>query len=63
MRLPERVEVAAYYMVAEALTNAPKHAHASVVHLNAEAVGHALRLRASVTTASAGPIRSGALAS
>jgi signal transduction histidine kinase len=27
-RLPERVEVAAYYLVSEALTNAAKHAHA-----------------------------------
>jgi signal transduction histidine kinase len=31
VRLPERVEVAAYYVVSEALTNAAKHAHASVV--------------------------------
>jgi signal transduction histidine kinase len=30
-RLPEPVEVAAYYVVSEALTNAAKHAHASVV--------------------------------
>jgi len=30
-RLPESVEVAAYYLVAEALTNAAKHAHASAV--------------------------------
>jgi signal transduction histidine kinase len=30
-RLPEHVEVAAYYAVSEALTNAAKHAHASVV--------------------------------
>jgi signal transduction histidine kinase len=30
-RLPERVEVAAYYVVAEALTNVAKHAGASVV--------------------------------
>jgi len=43
-RLPERVEVAAYYVVAEALTNAAKHAHASVVHLEAKAAGRALRL-------------------
>ena len=43
-RLPERVQVAAYYVVAEALTNAAKHAHASVVHVNAEEVGRALRL-------------------
>jgi signal transduction histidine kinase len=27
-RLPERVEVAAYYVVSEALTNAAKHAQA-----------------------------------
>jgi signal transduction histidine kinase len=32
-RLPEPVEVAAYYAVSEALTNATKHAHASVVHV------------------------------
>ncbi|HWD74188.1 MAG TPA: GAF domain-containing protein [Solirubrobacteraceae bacterium] len=32
-RLPEHVEVAAYYVVSEALTNAAKHAHASVVRL------------------------------
>ena len=30
-QLPEPVEVAAYYVVSEALTNAAKHAHASVV--------------------------------
>jgi signal transduction histidine kinase len=33
-RLPERVEVAAYYIVSEALTNAAKHANASVVHVD-----------------------------
>jgi signal transduction histidine kinase len=32
-RLPDGVEVAAYYVVSEALTNAAKHAHASVVHI------------------------------
>jgi signal transduction histidine kinase len=32
-RLPERVEVAAYYVVSEALTNVAKHAQASVVHV------------------------------
>jgi signal transduction histidine kinase len=31
--LPGRVEVAAYYVVSEALTNAAKHAHASVVNV------------------------------
>jgi signal transduction histidine kinase len=34
-RLPERVEVAAYYLVAEALTNAVKHAEASLVNVEA----------------------------
>ncbi|UWP86859.1 DUF4118 domain-containing protein [Dactylosporangium fulvum] len=32
-RLPRAVEIAAYYVVSEALTNAAKHAHASVVHI------------------------------
>jgi PAS domain S-box-containing protein len=32
-RLPEPLEVAAYYVVSEALTNSVKHAHASVVHV------------------------------
>jgi signal transduction histidine kinase len=36
-RLPERVEVAAYYAVSEALTNAAKHARASVVHVKLDA--------------------------
>jgi signal transduction histidine kinase len=36
-RLPERLEVAAYYVVSEALTNAAKHASASVVHVDLEA--------------------------
>jgi signal transduction histidine kinase len=36
-RLPERVEVAAYYAVSEALTNAAKHAGASVVHVELDA--------------------------
>jgi len=43
-RLPERVEVAAYFVVSETLTNAAKHAHASVVHVDVEAVDHVLRL-------------------
>jgi signal transduction histidine kinase len=36
-RLPERVEVAAYYVVSEALTNAAKHAEASVAEVEAQA--------------------------
>jgi signal transduction histidine kinase len=34
-RVPEPVEVAAYYVVAEALTNAAKYADASLVHVEA----------------------------
>ena len=37
-RLPEPVEVAAYYVVAEALTNAAKHGHASFVMVQAEVI-------------------------
>jgi signal transduction histidine kinase len=36
-RLPEHVEVAAYYAVSEALTNAAKHGQASVVHVELDA--------------------------
>jgi signal transduction histidine kinase len=36
-RLPEPVEVAAYYVVSEGLTNAAKYAHASVVQVAVEA--------------------------
>jgi PAS domain S-box-containing protein len=36
-RMPERVEVAAYYLVSEALTNAAKHSRASVVHVEVAA--------------------------
>ena len=36
-RLPEPVEVTAYYVVSEALTNAAKHAHASVVQVGLDA--------------------------
>jgi signal transduction histidine kinase len=43
-RLPELVEVAAYYVVSEALTNAAKHAQASRVTVRVEVVGDLLRV-------------------
>jgi signal transduction histidine kinase len=43
-RLPEPIEVAAYYVVSEALTNAAKHARASVVHVAVEERGDRLHL-------------------
>jgi signal transduction histidine kinase len=43
-RLPEHVEVSAYYVVAEALTNAAKHAHASAVHVDVDIDGEVLRV-------------------
>jgi PAS domain S-box-containing protein len=43
-RLPERVEVAAYYVVSEALTNAAKHAHASTVRVHIDSGASILRL-------------------
>ncbi|NMO50055.1 AAA family ATPase [Actinoplanes sp. TBRC 11911] len=43
-RLPEPVEVSVYYIVAEALTNAAKHARASAVSIHAEVVGDLLRV-------------------
>jgi signal transduction histidine kinase len=42
--LPEQVKVAAYYVVAESLTNAAKHAHADEVTVRLRAGGDALRL-------------------
>jgi signal transduction histidine kinase len=44
-RLPQRVEAAAYYVAAEMLTNAAKHANASSVWIQAEITGPALHLR------------------
>ena len=43
-RLPGPVEVAAYYAVSEALANAAKHARASVVHVEVDALDATLRL-------------------
>ena len=43
-RLPDSVEVAAYYVVAEALANAAKHAQASEVKVRAHATDESLKL-------------------
>jgi signal transduction histidine kinase len=43
-RLPDSAEVAAYYVVAESLTNAAKHAHASEVSVKVDSDGTDLRL-------------------
>jgi signal transduction histidine kinase len=41
-RLPEQVEVSAYYVVSEALTNAARHARASAISIKVEALGEVL---------------------
>jgi signal transduction histidine kinase len=43
-RLPEQVEVAAYFVASEALTNAAKHSRASVIHVDFEAENGIARL-------------------
>jgi len=43
-RLPEHVEIAAYYVISEALANAAKHAKASGVHVQVDATSGMLRL-------------------
>jgi len=43
-RLPEAIEVAAYYVVSEALTNAAKYSRASVVHVDVQARDRVLRV-------------------
>jgi signal transduction histidine kinase len=43
-RLPEPVEAAAYYLVAEALTNVARHAHASVVTVSVTRTGGRARI-------------------
>jgi signal transduction histidine kinase len=42
--LPERVEVTAYYVVSEALTNAARYARASGVRVDVTVTGGVLRL-------------------
>ncbi len=44
-RLPEPVEVGAYYVVSEMLANAEKHARASMIQVDAETAGGMLRVR------------------
>jgi GAF domain-containing protein len=43
-RLPERIELGAYYVISEALTNAAKHANASRVDIGVEEADGLLRL-------------------
>jgi signal transduction histidine kinase len=43
-RLPQKVEVAAYYIVAEALTNVDKYARASLVHVTVQASDEVIEL-------------------
>lgn len=43
-RLSERLEASAYYFVSEALTNAAKHSHASLVAVTTDITGDALRV-------------------
>jgi signal transduction histidine kinase len=43
-RLPAPVEASAYYVVAEALTNAVKHSRASAISVEVEVAGEALRV-------------------
>jgi signal transduction histidine kinase len=44
LRLPEPIEVAAYYVVSEALANTAKHARATVVHVTVESEDSMLRV-------------------
>jgi signal transduction histidine kinase len=43
-RLPERVEITAYYVVSEALANVSKHARASAVDIEIDAAGGAISI-------------------
>ena len=42
--MPAPIEVATYYVVSEAITNAAKHSGASVVDVRVEELGQALRI-------------------
>ena len=55
-RPPERIEVAVYFIVAEALTNVAKHAHASNVLVDVQAIDGGVRVSVSMT-GSAEPTR------
>ncbi|MDT4951680.1 MAG: hypothetical protein QOJ37_4275 [Pseudonocardiales bacterium] len=44
-RLPEPIEIAAYYVIAEALTNTAKHASATVIDVQVDADATELRVR------------------
>jgi signal transduction histidine kinase len=46
-RLPDQIEIAAYFAVAEALTNTAKHAHATAVTVAVDAVDAVLRIQVS----------------
>jgi signal transduction histidine kinase len=48
-RLPEPIEIAVYYVVAETLTNTAKHAHASVIHVEVEVAADDRVLRVCVS--------------
>ena len=55
-RQPEPVEVAAYYVASEALTNAIKHAQATCVQVSLATGQRSAAACRSATTGSAGPI-------
>jgi PAS domain S-box-containing protein len=56
---PEAAEVAAYYVVSEALTNVAKHGRASAVKVTADTEGHALRISICDDGVGGADIRSG----
>jgi signal transduction histidine kinase len=58
-QLPQAVEVAAYYVVSETLTNVAKHARASAVQLRAETEGDVVRIAIRDDGVGGAEIRSG----